>query len=393
MTEEKHTKVATKLYVEHACNFISTNQLATLLNIEPSRVSEMKSGRRRLTIEEGEIIRAEFGLPETSKGIYMEAELLNDDWYEVFLKNGELFLYQNISQYVASPEFRDLLYSSFLIDTRHIENYEHDIYQYPSDERKGQEHKNKRLEEEKKLDLINQLMVNQTFHHWYAGVEQARIQDNSLNDKEMTAEESQLLSDIMGSIETGFVIKREENLPKINFIAGAYKLMEKMATNDSPISFGKISNISSPTIPVAEYVINGSEVWCSDVTIYAGLDDLRNLAKPVTQHENPDLPSGRTYPAEIERLKLTQDRFKNVHFALIYTEKHDYYLKVTLSQDALTTQGSRTLLIKIQDRRDLFGELERIFDVFRLNEGIDTSLLKAELAKNGAYIPSVIYLN
>ncbi|MEZ8283421.1 hypothetical protein BCU17_13230 [Vibrio splendidus] len=395
--DEKHTKVVTKLYVEHACNFISTNQLAELLSVDPPRVSEMKSGRRRLSIAEGEIIQSEFGLPETSEGIYVEAELLGNDWKEIFLKNGETILCRNISQYANSSEFMVFLLDSFYIDCRIIEGYEHDLFQYSNDERKGREQKNKRMEKEKKLELINQLMTNSKFHGWYEDILQSRT-PCSKNEKPLDREESRKLSDITHGIEEGFFINQDEMLPRIHFIVGTYKLIQQLATNDASglgdtIVFGKSIASLVPNSPVAEYVINGRVVWHSGTVDYDGLIDVKNLFEPLMQHENLCFPSGRASPREVGRLKLTQENLNYFHFSIIYTEKHDYYLKVFLLTGSSPDSGDRTLLIKIQDRRNLFGELESIFEVLRPRWSIENSAIKAELAKNGAYIPSAIYLN
>lgn len=398
MQDEKHTKVITKLYVEHACNFISTNQLAELLGVESPRVSEMKSGRRRLSIAEGEIIQAEFGLPETSEGIYVEAELLGTDWKETFLKNGEIILCRNISQYASSSEFIVFLLDSFHIDCRIIEGYEHDLFQYTNDERKSREQKNKRIEKEKKLELINKLITNSKFHGWYKDVLQARTPCNPINKNMLNSEENRNLSDITNGIEEGFFINKNEIIPRIHFIVGTHKLIQQLATNEASglsdkIVFGKSAESLLPNNPIGEYVINGRVVWHSGTVDYEGIIDVNNLFEPLIQHENLCFPSGRTSPHEVGRLKLTQENLNYFHFSLIYSEKHDYYLKVLLLTGPLPDSGDRTLLIKIQDRRNLFGELESIFGVLRPKWSIENSAIKTELARNGAYIPSAIYLN
>ncbi len=268
----------------------------------------------------------------------------------------------------------------------------------PCDECKGRDQKNKRLEKEKKLELINQLIINSEFHMWYRDALQVRDSSSSINEKSLGSEESRKLSDITHGIENGFFIKRDEILPKIHFIVGTHKLIQQLATNEASghgdaIVFGKPTELLLPANPVGEYVINGRVVWHSGITDYDGLIDVNNLAEPLIQHESLYLPSERAYPYEVSRLKLTQENLNYFHFSLIYTEKHDYYLQVLLLKDSVPDRGDRTLLIKIQDRRNLFGELESIFEVFRSQWSIDNSAIKVELARNGAYIPSAIYLN
>ena len=75
-TETKLNKQISKHYVEHACSISSSGQVAKDLNLEPSRISEIKSGRRRLSEKESEVIQELYGLPSTSDGHWVEAELV-----------------------------------------------------------------------------------------------------------------------------------------------------------------------------------------------------------------------------------------------------------------------------------------------------------------------------
>ncbi|EPW5498285.1 hypothetical protein ACWM6O_000115 [Vibrio vulnificus] len=390
MPDDKHTKVTTKLYVEHACNFVSTNQLADLLRLEAPRISEMKNGRRKLTIAEGEIIREEFGLPEMSQGIYIEAELLESNWLDDFLKNGEMLLRHNILRYASSPSFMDFLLGSFNIDTRYIEGYENELSQYSDDERKGREHRNKRLEENKKLELINQLMASSDFNRWYNNNIQVKSLSNSQINKELDYKEKESLSAITHHIEEGFFISYDEMLPKVRFIVSTYRLIQQLAEDGSSghgcsIVFGQKKGLSEVPNPIREYVINGREVWSSG--------QICELVESVTQHENVNFPPDIKYPKEVSRLNLTQEKLRYVNFALIYTEKHDYYVKVTLHKCELPDVGDRTLLIKIQERINLFGEINSIFEIFQARWNVEEFYIKEKLAKNGAYIPTAIYLN
>ncbi|MCA0762514.1 hypothetical protein [Vibrio vulnificus] len=390
MPDDKHTNVTTKLYVEHACNFVQTNQLAVLLGLNASRISEMKKGLRKLTIAEGEIIRGEFGLPEMSQGIYIEAELLESNWLDDFLKNGEMLLRHNILRYASSSSFMDFLLGSFNIDTQYIEGYEHELSQYSDDERKGREHRNKRLEENKKLELINQLMASSDFNRWYNDNIQVKSSSNSQINKELDYKEKESLSAITHHIEEGFFISNDEMLPKVRFIVSTYRLIQQLAEDGSSghgcsIVFGQKKGLSDVPNPIREYVINGREVWSSG--------QICELVESVTQHENVNFPPDIKYPKEVSRLNLTQEKLRYVNFALIYTEKHDYYVKVILHKCELPDVGDRTLLIKIQERINLFGELNSIFEVFQARCNVEEFYIKEKLAKNGAYIPTAIYLN
>jgi hypothetical protein len=68
-------------------------------------------------------------------------------------------------------------------------------------------------------------------------------------------------------------------------------------------------------------------------------------------------------------------------------------LQVNIQKHSFSSESDRNLLIKIQDRKNLFGELETIFKAFPTQWDINDVGIKSELAENGAYIPSAIYLN
>lgn len=79
MQDKKLTSHETQRLVEHAINYVSQQELALLLGLPASRVSEAKKGKHRLTNAEMEKVEHEFGPVVTEKGDWLIAELLTDD--------------------------------------------------------------------------------------------------------------------------------------------------------------------------------------------------------------------------------------------------------------------------------------------------------------------------
>ncbi|MEJ2065255.1 MAG: hypothetical protein P8X74_18555 [Reinekea sp.] len=77
MKNETLTKQNTKTLLIHATNASSTKEVANILNVPPSRISEGKGGRWRLNIDQISTLIEVFGPPKAVQGYYAEAEVFN----------------------------------------------------------------------------------------------------------------------------------------------------------------------------------------------------------------------------------------------------------------------------------------------------------------------------
>ncbi len=226
MTEQKHSKHTTKLYIEHACNHIGTNAAATLLNLEAPRVSDMKSGRRLMTFEQSEIIRSEFGLPNMGSGIYVKGELLGKNWHQEYVHNGRVLHFLSAVKAINSQELLDDILSQCNVDTRNIPEFDRETYLLPDDKRKSVEQKNRRLEREEKIKKLQMLLERRDFQEWRT--ETLRELKVSDSQKNLILERGyskvyQELKKVCNQVDEGFNIYTSNNpFPLFNVIGALY---------------------------------------------------------------------------------------------------------------------------------------------------------------------------
>ncbi len=118
---------------------------------------------------------------------------------------------------------------------------------------------------------------------------------------------------------------------------------------------GKKIALPESSSPVQDYVITGRCIWKSEV------ERLKNPMKALSGLGW--MPDMRTHHKS--HLDMNPETYLSVNFQIIYTEHHQYYVRVALSKNEYGIIKSRTLLIQIQDRRTVFDEIFAILKSLR----------------------------
>ncbi|WP_394135560.1 hypothetical protein [Aliivibrio fischeri] len=413
---EKYNKHQSMLYVNHACDIGGNNVVGKLLGLEPSRVSELKGGRRKLTFEEASILQQEFGLPETSKGYYVEAELFTSeemrDTKKFDTHSKELHLLR-IVQAWNNEENRTFILESLSVHSSLVPDYEDPIF-VDENKRKGIEHKNARLMRDFKLEAINALINSPYFSAWCDVIESIlsevptqdipyRYQyfknvllttkiDIETGNSRVLKEQRGTIYDILKHVNQGCDIsiysyqteKLVRHLHLLNKVktlveSGLYPHLVK-----APKAWKRENQIEliENASPQREYVIVGKVVWQSN-------DHLQVNEKWI---EKGILGEMGVDPISSEEGIYRQRQFKSASMALLFSENYEYYLEVNLKPGENYVLTMRTLIVRISNMKHLFTTLEMLFAFFKISGDVITSGIKAEIADNGGYIPSAIYL-
>jgi hypothetical protein len=413
---EKYNKQQSMLYVNHACNIGGNNLVGELLELEPSRISELKGGRRKLTFKEADILQQEFGLPETSKGYYIEAELFTSEdmrdtkKFDAYSKELDLF---RIVQAWNNEENRTFILKSLCIHDSLVPGYKDPIF-VDENKRKGIEHKNARLMRDFKLEVINALIKSSYFSAWCDVIESNLSEvatqgisskhqyfqnllsttkiDIETGDSGVLQEQCGTIYDILQRVNQGrdIIIYSDQteklvrhlhllNKVKMLVASGRYSHLVKV-----PKAWKRENQIEliENAFPLREYVIVGKVVWQS-------YDHLQVNEKWI---EKSILGEMGVAPISTEEDIYRQRQFKSVSMALLFSENYEYYLEVNLKPGENYGLTMRTLIVRISNMKHLFTTLDMLFAFFKISGDVITSGIKAEIADNGGYIPSAIYL-
>lgn len=413
---EKYNKQQSMLYVNHACNIGGNNLVGELLELEPSRISELKGGRRKLTFKEADILQQEFGLPETSKGYYVEAELFTSeemrDTKKFDAHSKELHLLR-MAQAWNNEKNRTFILESLSVHGSLVPDYEDPIFA-DENKRKGIEHKNARLMRDFKLEAINALINSPYFSAWCDVIEsilsEVPTQDippkhqyfqNLLLKTKIDIEisNSRVLPELRGTIydvlqnanqgrvisiysgQTEKLVRHLHLLNKVKTLVESGRYSHLVKAPKAWKRENKIELIEN-AFPLREYVIVGKVVWQS-------YDHLQVNEKWI---EKSILGEMGVDPISSEEGIYRQRQFKSVSMALLFSENYEYYLEVNLKPGENYGLTMRTLIVRISNMKHLFTTLDMLFAFFKISGDVITSGIKAEIADNGGYIPSAIYL-
>ncbi|MGR6841756.1 hypothetical protein ACU5DF_23855 [Aliivibrio wodanis] len=413
---EKYNKQQSMLYVNHACNIGGNNLVGELLKLEPSRISELKGGRRRLTFEEADILQQEFGLPEASKGYYLEAELFNSedmrDTNKFDSNSSELHLLRIVDAWNNEDNI------TFILESLNINGISVPGYQDPifTDEnrRKGIEHKNARLIRDLKFKTINALLNSHYFSAWCSAIEvilskiaaeyilsecqhfqnillSTKIDINCGNSS-VHQDKYWTIYDILRHVsqDSGIsifthqlekLVRHLHLLNKVKKLVTSGRYSHLVQAPKEWMCESKLVLIENAS-PHREYVIVGKVVWQSNDRLQVHGEWME---KSILGEMGVD-------PRSCEEGIYRQRQFKSVSMALLLSENYEYYLEVNLKAGENYALTMRTLLVRISNMKHLFTTLEMLFAFFKISGDVITSGIKAEIADNGGYIPSAIYL-
>lgn len=416
-TETKLNKQISKHYIEHACSISSSGQVAKDLNLEPSRVSEIKSGRRRLSEKESEVIQELYGLPSTSDGHWVEAELVGlGDLNKAFIDNGLLNQLASVVALVNSEGFITSVLNVINVDERLVKGYVHIPMVERGENTSGTEQKNNRLVKEHKIKLLNRLLSHTYFQHWCDTalrllsdekvIKNREFYENLYYQKDVTmpiAIGSEVrwdfpnldfitLRGICKQIEPGFTLNLDYYNPtqhtfelialfKLSRICQSNSFAHIFEANDG-FKFGRKLTLNRKKLPNQEYVVIGKCVWEGN--------DLFRLEKPINEKSllKFDAQSIKKSVTNESLLPVTSN-FVSVR--LFYTEQYKYLVEISFYLEAYS-YPHRTMLIEIEEKNKVFENLVDIFKHFGVEHQITMKNIKYAVASKGGYIPSAIYL-
>lgn len=415
-SNDKLNKQISKYYVEHACEISSTGQVAKELNLETSRISELKGGRRQLTVGQAEIIKQIYGLPSASQGYWIECELLSKDFHKSFIDNGLAIHFIKLIELLNTDRFMDTFLKGLSVNESLIPGYESRW----TLKREGREHlisSNDKMLKEHKLKLLNKLFERGDFQKWCDSVIYLMHQSDIIKDTQFYVNifhEKDILSVIVENgivhwnvpssdfkslpiicdeVEPYFRISggSEVNLHHIEKIIILHRLKQLMEGKtyaylfeEQNSLFSKKLTINHKNSPVKEYVVVGKCVWEPE--------QLFRLQVPIIMNSVVGWSSGEDYSHSYER-DIMPNRHRFITIRLFYTETYNYLVELKLFDDEYGAICNRCLMIQVEDRQNVFEELNGIFDYFEVENNFMMNSVKYAVADNGGYIPSAIYID
>lgn len=397
VSEGKLNKQMSKFYVEHACCISSTGQVAKELSLETSRISELKGGRRQLTLEEAEIIKQIYGLPSKSEGYWIECELLTRTFHKDFVDNGLSLHFIKLIELFSNPEFINTILDRIDVNQSVIDGY-HDPIFVPSNERDAVELVNKKIIKKHKQKLFNTLINEPDFQAWCdMTMKKIRLADDcDITDAYEDIEAEKTLHKICYNIEKYFSVARMDCIGRshLSKIATLHlisqfkglinsKTYANLLIDNKPFVFGHKLKLKPKMSPVKEYVLVGKCVWKSDRTLKLLTPKLASRSIWWVPKQNIT-----TYSKIIASKDTT-----HISIKLFYTEQYQYLVEVKLFEDDYGFNSQRSLMIKVENRQHVFEELMEIFNYFNVEDSFILKHIKEAVAKNGGYIASAIYID
>lgn len=379
--EIKLNKQISKYYVEHACQISSTGTVAAELGLEPSRVSELRGGRRQLTASQAEKIKEIYGLPSASNGHWMECEFLSsENIHKQFIDNGLALHYLQIIEVINSERFLSFLFERFYFSDQTVPGYQSTTGLYGEDYSEVQK-ENDKLFRKYKLKYVNELLANNRFHDFC--------------DSESVGFSPEAINAICVEINPNFGFHSHPDLYEHFFrlfralrnvrelsLSGTYA---NLVLFDTGFSIGGNCKIDKAVSPRKEYVVVGKVVW------ELGSENPLRLSNPIA---NPGISDLKADEGGLHIFSsINPQRFTHFSLKLYYSELYRYLLRVDLFEDESGFKPPRKVLIEIADRQQIFEELLAIFNYLQIETEWTLKHIKYAVAQNGGYIPGAIYLD
>ena len=381
LADKKLNKQISKYYVEHACQISSTGTVAAELGLEPSRISELRGGRRQLTASQAEKIKEIYGLPSASNGHWMECELLSSkNINKQFIDNGLALHYLQIIEMMNSEQFLNILFENFYFSDQTVADYRSTLGLYGDDYSSVQK-ENDKVFRKYKLKYFNELLASNRFHDFCDG-EPAEFSPEALNDLCREINPNFGFHSHPDHYAHFFRLFRSLRYVRDLSLSGTYA---NLALFDAGFSIGGKCKIDKAVSPKKEYVVVGKVVW------ELGSENLLRLTNPIANAGIGDLRAdegGMHFFSSINPKRYTHFSLK-----LYYSELYRYLLRVDLFEDESGFKPPRKVLIEIADRQEIFEELLAIFNYLQIETEWTLKQIKYAVAQNGGYIPGAIYLD
>jgi hypothetical protein len=370
-----------KYYAEHACQLSSTNEVAILLDLPASRVSELRHGRRQLTVAEAEKIKETYGWPSASKGHWMECEhLSSENIHKQFIDNGLALHYLQIIEMVKSEQLQNSLFEYFYFSDQTVSGYQ-SMSGLNGDDYSEVQKENNKLFRTYKLKYFNELLAKNRFHDFC--------------DRESASFSPEAFNAICAEINPNFGFHSHPDLYEHLFrlfralrdvrdlsLSGTYANLVQFETG---LSIGGYCKIDKAVSPRREYVVVGKVVW------ELGSENPLRLTNPIANAGVGDLQADDDC-LNFSR-SLNPKTFTHCSLKLYYSELYKYFLQVNLFEDGDGFEPARKVLVEISERQKIFEELVDLFNYFQIETGWALKQIKYAVAQNGGYIPGAIYLD
>jgi hypothetical protein len=433
--EERLTFEESKILAEHATNHSSTKQVALALGIAESRVSEMKSLKRKMTTTEAGILRDLYGTPTQLKGIYLEAELVEGvDNFNNKVNGVSLSCHiSHVVSLINSPEGIRTLLSSFGLKDR--VNKEFLGWRVRDDEPESLQYI---------LDGLQLLIEDPVFLKWGSIVDvmsdeellSSKFQssvvydvDNldlnkgrAFRDNHKSIELPNCLEGTLNRIGLEFCVRELQiiSIPSRVEVFRLYLLWliqtqfksKVLPLIDNPIEelfeLGKEYSFITKKTDICEIVVTGKEVWSLKPN---------KLNKTFITEEFITMPddSFDWYPKsnsagksnlhseyyDYAGVSLIQSYELNYYVVVDLVEKSQAHIYADLEEDLASGEllfddvylgMKRKIFIQVNKTEDVLNSLDKVFSTLGL-EKIPTVEIKKELALKGGTIARARYFN
>jgi len=381
MLNEKLSIPESKHYCEYACSQSSSGFVAKLLELQPSRISEIKNGTRYLTKAEGEILRTAFGIPSQNPGQFCHATVLDDDQLSINYKpgSGESYL-MHLLRFVNNSSNLSLLLKSFNLERKTLST-------------------DREVSDKDKLVRLNELINTKEFLDLaYEALEP----DCPMNGKVGIASLVAFSSKQFGiNFEDSRAQQLEDQLLLIS------QIKETLDENYFPsvTSLNEKFELGKMCVgPLSEdIVINGKTVWKSRDNIE--LEDTENYFPLADWNYSPNdyivgKKEGEWHSSVNSRAaSIYLAPYSSVQFSLIWSESYNYFIKVGLCIDPLAMVDTEScpktydhIIVKVSKADQVFMELLKVFQFFGVKE-MDIDKIKEIVALGGGFIPNAKYIS
>ncbi|GGF54117.1 hypothetical protein [Alteromonas lipolytica] len=424
-SESKLNKQISKHYVDHACNISSPGQVAKELNLDPSRISELRGARRLLTIEQAEIIKEMYGIPSNSTSYWLEGERTTLEALGIdFIDNGLKLHFCRILELFNTDTFIDRVLSNIYVNEKGIPEFKETSLFEQADINKSIEQKNKRLIKEHKIKMFNLLLSSEHFQQWcdsaatLLGRDDIQQDDKFFGDLLMnkdirkavikgdeiqwgsTDSNPVTLPLILASIEKGFYLSfsnvyqnRKEAIGKFIAICRFKQLVESKSyanilPSGSTFIFGKKLGMVRNNMPVKEYVIVGKCVWDHEEQLGTKIRLNNPIKTKSVVKLSRDEGGFELNPDD----QLVPETIRYLNVRLFYTEQFNYVAEIQTFSDNF--KGcDRSILVEFEERHKVFDGMIEILKYFTADFHFTIKQIKGAVAANGGYIPSAIYID
>lgn len=397
-----------KHFCEYACSQSSNGYVAKLLNLEPSRVSEIKRGVRRLKVEEADILRNNFGIPSSTPGHFYHGIVVNDvDYYRIYRPGSQESHMMHLLRFVSESANINELLSGFQLGT--------DVFAKSKDQYAA------------KLSQVNKLLSSDGFNSWVSTMRNklgsfftrpSSLERDVIYKNNEIEYEVENFNFSQSSESLAVYAKREFNIIFVNSIMeytanrllliGCLKQTLEQAVYPEITAFNEcfeLGKVECGKIP-EDIVINGRTVWESrnDLIPRQANEAIAFDWVSNNKYEYDSVDYGEWHlPVTSEAKSIFQKKYSSAQISLIWSESYNYFIKIGLNEvvpdiadDNITpyycSMPYDYIIVKVSKVDQVFSELMGVIKSLGINE-IEVADIKRVVALNGGFIPNAKYIS